>query len=82
MISFEEAGYEAKLSEVIDRLFEKKSVRIAPVLSLWCGTDNFIDECFPSNHLYLAKDIDFEVCLSHYAGQHRIFFVEWLIIEV
>lgn len=44
VLFFEEASYEAKLSEVIGRLREETSVPTEPLLSPWCSSDSLNDE--------------------------------------
>lgn len=80
--SFEEANYEAKLSELRRGLREENSVSTESSQSQRCGSDSLCDEWFQTNHEYGAKDIDFDVWLRRHTSQHRKRFVACHNVEV
>lgn len=61
--SFEEAGYDAKLSEDIRTLRKKNFVLKEPWQSRWFGGDIFSSQWLVCDHDYWAKKIDFHACL-------------------
>lgn len=71
--SFQQASYNANLSEVVGHLCEEILVLMEPSMSLWRGHDNFSDEHLTSGHDYWVKHIDFDVCLRWRASQYSNF---------
>lgn len=80
--SFHEERYEAMLSVLVGRLRAKNLVPTESSLSQLWGSDNLSDDCFESNHEYLAGDIDFEACLRRHIDQPRKLFVGWHYVEL